>query len=505
VKVHLSVVLMISCLFVAVTSSFASAPNVYIAQNATGGANGTSCANAYGLAFFNTSGNWGSEATQIGAGTTVHLCGTITGTLNSNILTFHGSGTSGNSITLKWETGAELTSPACSTCINVAGNSWITLDGNGTNPSITNTANGSSLANQIDSVAIQAQPCNNCEFKNLDITNIYVHVAGIDTTTGYGTGIKLYGSNFLIHNNTFDGMFAEVEDGYNSGDTNLQIYQNTFDHMNWGVHIGNNNTNVLSHVYLHDNHLMDMDNWDTPSDAYHHDGLFVVQNDISASITDVEMYNNIANGVQGSNATAWIYVNTAMNGVYIYNNILTNMGNGGYAIEGGFSGDRNYYIINNSIDCKGSSAISIGPVTNFTIENNAIYDCQTYLYTHNITGAVTVNNNAYDLAGSTGGSAFKWNGNNGGATFLQYQAATGLDSSLLTLSSFGWNSLYILQPGSALIGKGTNLTDLDITALDTDKAGTARPSTGAWDIGAYESGAVAGQPAPPSGLIATVE
>jgi hypothetical protein len=47
---------------------------------------------------------------------------------------------------------------------------------------------------------------------------------------------------------------------------------------------------------------------------------------------------------------------------------------------------------------------------------------------------------------------------------------------------------YTLQAGSPAIQSGTNLTSLcsTIPALCYDKAGNARPSTGAWDIGAYQ-------------------
>lgn len=68
-------------------SALASVGNVYIAQSAAGSANGTSCAKAYAVTFFNTAGNWGAGSSQIGAGTTVNLCGTIT-----TELTAHGSG-----------------------------------------------------------------------------------------------------------------------------------------------------------------------------------------------------------------------------------------------------------------------------------------------------------------------------------------------------------------------------------------------------------------------------
>jgi hypothetical protein len=229
----------------------------------------------------------------------------------------------------------------------------------------------------------------------------------------------------------------------------------------------------------------------------------VVQNNTGASITDVELYNNLADGNPGGNATAWLYVNTAMNGVYIYNNVLVG---GPYAIEGGFTGDQNYYILNNTIDCKGGSGTNVGPVNNFTIENNVLNNCYTYWSTHNITGNVSVNFNAYDSENSGSGHAFKWNGSTGGQTLAQYQASTGLDANSVNLANFDWSS-YIPQSGSQLIAAATNLDGMDVTKLDSDKSGVVRPSPPAkWDAGAFQSSDSSGStPNPPTGLSAQVQ
>lgn len=62
-----------------------------------------------------------------------------------------------------------------------------------------------------------------------------------------------------------------------------------------------------------------------------------------------------------------------------------------------------------------------------------------------------------------------------------------------------------LQSGSPAIDAGTNLTNLGQVSLDSDKAGTVRPTAGAWDMGAYQSGGTAGRPAPPTNLTAIVQ
>src|SRR5487761_950052 len=90
-----------ACLIAVSGMSFASASNIYIAQNAVGAANGTSCSAAYPYTFFNNSGNWGSGGNQIGPGTTVHLYRTYTASNRaSGYLTIQDSGTSDSPITL---------------------------------------------------------------------------------------------------------------------------------------------------------------------------------------------------------------------------------------------------------------------------------------------------------------------------------------------------------------------------------------------------------------------
>src|SRR5713226_5760061 len=121
------ILLMFAILFLA--ASPASAKDSYISQSGTG--TGTSCTDALPVAWFNNAANWGSGSTQIGPGTTVHLCGTFTVAPGSTMLTFQGSGTSGNPITLLFESGANLTAPYWSPngAINTNGNTWLTING----------------------------------------------------------------------------------------------------------------------------------------------------------------------------------------------------------------------------------------------------------------------------------------------------------------------------------------------------------------------------------------
>lgn len=190
--------LMLICGFLLVALPV-KANNIYISQNGAGTKDGSSCTNAALYTFFNTSGNWGTGK-SIAPGTTVHLCGTISGTNpltgtgggGKGVLIFQGSGSSGAPITLLFESGASIQAnylgADSSAAILTRTNSWITIDG-GTNGFIQDNANGSDLANHQSSLAVDFAGCSNCEFKNLAINNLYVYkpFATITGISGNGT------------------------------------------------------------------------------------------------------------------------------------------------------------------------------------------------------------------------------------------------------------------------------------------------------------------------------
>ena len=197
----------ILCIFaLIIAATLVHATNaVYIAQTAAGSANGTSCANAYALTYFNTAGNWSATptGTQIGPGSTVHLCGTFTGTAGQNgMLDILGSGTSGNPITILFEPGANATAPywgnngfiyAASTV------NYITIDGGGTgsvpagtfvpNGDIVASANGAALANHVAgsiAIAFRGTGDTGITVQNMQCENMFVAVQNNDTSNSQG-------------------------------------------------------------------------------------------------------------------------------------------------------------------------------------------------------------------------------------------------------------------------------------------------------------------------------
>src|ERR1017187_9187247 len=307
----------------------ARANDIYIAQAATGAGTGQSCATAYAVTFFNTSANWGTGASQIGPGTTVHLCGTFVGPTGATIpyLSFSGSGTSRKPITLFFEPNAVLTSPYWgTTVINIQNVSYVVVDG-GTNGLIQATLTGSPAATCI------AGPCSyspssyagtgvgitsasNIEVRNLTVSDMYVHIGTGDDANGNSAGIAIGGggSAISIDNNTIHDAMKGVWAQYDQvGETGYSIFNNTIYNVNWGVAGGDARANSsLTGLLVYSNTIYDLANWNTTSDSFHHNGVYFWAEQPGGAIrAPIAFYNNNVHGnFGGSNCTAGIYIST---------------------------------------------------------------------------------------------------------------------------------------------------------------------------------------------------
>lgn len=462
----------------------AAAADVYIAQTAQGSNNGTSCANAYAVTFFNTSANWGSGSGKIGPGTTVHLCGTI-----ASQLTVQGSGTSGNPITILFETNAKISLPYCDNnngCLNVSGSSYIIVDG-GTNGIIENTANGTLLANQQDSIGILASPaCANCEYRNLTIQNLYVHPAYSNDTHNAGRVGGFYlngtGGTTKIHNNTLhDGAGINYIPGA-SNDNGLQIYNNNIYNENGDINIaGSESSNVLSGAQIYNNHFHDWATADEYGCPGHHDGIHTWGLN-GGSVSDLNIYNNLFDGNLGDCATGAVFLEGDNSNVQLYNNVFiptyTQEHNGIMNVNGS-----NYQIYNNTIigpQIGDDVCLGVGVTGTLYLENNLITGCGTPIAVASFNHTVW-DYNTYGWANTFYINTPEW------YTFSQWKTASGADAHSSYNASVGVDSLGHLQAGSPAIGAGANLTSLGITTLNSDYAGISRPVSAAWDIGAYQS------------------
>jgi hypothetical protein len=489
--------------FLAGDSIMASVTDVYIAQNEAGLADGGNCANAKGVMYFNTPAYWVSASpvgAQIGPGTTVHLCGAL-----SSPLKIRASGTSEAPITIQFEAGAKITVASCGSrgCLNIAGLHHIVVDG-GVDGMIEATNSGTGLASG-DSIGVFARGgTSDSEVRNLTIKTMYVHVGISDTAGANYYGIWFDGNNNAFHDNRIsDAMGGIVGETPNSGNN---IYRNVIHNVNWGVFLsGGTLVNGITNDALYANEVYDFANWDTAADAYHHDGLFVAgNNNLGTGVSHIDIYNNFIHGTASSCCTtAYIYAND-VNHVRIFNNLLvaptgTYVNNGWLTIGFPRVPDSDNAVFNNTVIGGTSSqgaCFSIKSELSFSFENNISANCAYLLWSTASSRFVRFDNNIYRNSVLSG--SWRLDNEYYDALAAWRKASMGDANSHALTGSLNLDGNYQPLPGSIVLGAGANLSALSVVALNFDKAGVARPTSGAWDNGAYQFAGVSHRANKPS-------
>jgi hypothetical protein len=501
----------------------------------------------------------------------VHLCGTFTGALYGTLLFFQGSGTSVNPITLLFETGATLTSPvwsngnnAASGAINTNGQSYLVINGGPTcgwnqatltttpcNGSIQDTANGTTLAYQTYTTAIDiVYSSSYVTVENLGCYNMYQRRGNAteDPSWNQQHCVMLEGtpgnspSHITITNNVFhDGGWLVSDNSY---DDYLTIGPgNDFYNADHDVN------GAPPHFYVFGNHMHDWAIWDSTADAYHHDGIHCFAG-AGGNTQAVYIYDNQFDGATGNNMNQFIFLEGAGSSTtcmvpggteYIFNNIMV-MDGESPSLAGIYgnstTGDVNDVFTNNTMlnnqPSNSQNCEETADSLQATVENNAIGGCGELVAAG---GTFSLNNfkvfdyNAYEncsgyncwsVAGVDSSSFAVWQAGSctGSANTCDRHGKANVSSSTYFAlgsgcvpGSVGANCAPV--SGSPLIGAGANLYSIcngqpnpGLGALCLDIVGNPRSSSPsqAWDVGAYVSGTStsANQPAPPTGLTATV-
>jgi hypothetical protein len=538
--------LVLAVMFVILAAGFSTASDIYIAQNAAGGNNGADCADAHPVSFFNTSSNWGSGSGQIGAGTTVHLCGTIT-----SELMFHGSGTSGNVIELLFETGAKIQlSPGADSngAVNLNGNSYLLIDGGLNQPCGWNTATNASegscngiIENMLYGSSDGACPSGTCTTQapstdgtlitgsasgvsNIEIRNLeflsYVHTTTGNSGNDSGGTSCIYlanGSNWNIHDNKLHdgGWCISLTWSGNGTYSNWSITRNEIYRSSHMLGAGGANAAKLSDLTYAYNYTHDMGNWDTTSDAWHANSIHTFGSSTSNTINGLYIYNNIMTWTSGQNITAQIFIESqgsVAENVGIFNNIV--IGTPGRGLLFNTCGSACYVFNNTFNGVSGNGTLDYIGGNGGTNTPIALHENNALISGYYAVDVVTANFGTidYDAYGPSANSCWVWGSAFYGCTqFSSWQSASGEGShSFYKSSGLGLNTNNTLQSGSPLIGSGANLTStctglgLSGNPCNSDLAGIARPSSGGWDIGAYQAGTSSPPPNPPTGLAATV-
>jgi hypothetical protein len=511
----------------------AQASNVYITPD--GGGSGVCTNNTHPPSWFNNSGNWGNGSTQIGPGTVVHLCGSFTdSTANDTLLTFQGSGTPGHPVTLLFESGATLTNTSYwndySGAIVSDGKTNITVDG-GTNGLIQNTGNGSALPNKHDTKGLEIRNCSaNCVIKNLHVDNLYVHIPGTSSSQrgedGPGPNAIATGIECVTCSNSIIGPGNEAHDDFvgiafdwgNSLITNGEVYGNTVSRNNWGV-LAAGVSGGVNGLKIHDNDISDAFPWDDWADGNHHNGIFVFEVGAGSTISNLQQYNNYIHGDMGdictgglNHATAFIF-NDYNGGTWVapllFNNVLVNTNpncgpaNGMLTV---ISNSGSGGIYNNTFTGRGA-AINLNGT--FLIKNNIFTKTDIGITNLNGTIAASDYNLFFGLTGANQAPGAVMVDHNSSIKFFsnvaQWMTSSGFDSHA-SIANPNLTGSFQLGSGSGAAG-GTNLSSLGIAALNVDRAGNPRPSSGSWDRGAYQVGSATGSnaPNPPTNLTVIVQ
>jgi len=316
---------------------------------------------------------------------------------------------------------------------------------------------------------------------NSDHLTITGTTIAITTPTGSHDGADLlFASNLHFSGNTIYGNASEVngrlEDGLVVSGTHLNI-QNNLLHDGWSYDSHPDAIVVQGDGDRNGNHTSNV----------------VVQQNVIYNFTQGIYFDAIHNSLDGPNA--------------IINNVVYETSSFRY---GGVSAKMNCLVIdgesltgpawpisvtiaNNTLDCRQLQAYVLRGAasgSNISFKNNLfIRPSFTAIYIASTSG-VTIDYSYYSDSTST---PLKW-----GSTPYSLPAFTGagLGEAHAASGSAGLNSDYSLDPTSDVVSRGVNLFSL----FTQDRIGTIRPSTGNWDIGAYQLSSAEMHPLPPTAL-----
>ncbi|MBV9573038.1 MAG: Ig-like domain repeat protein, partial [Acidobacteriales bacterium] len=510
--------------------------NVYVGQVAAGTGDGSSCANEKAINYFNTAGNWSASPTgmQIGPDTTVHLCGIITSELYAK-----GGGSSGHPAIILFEPGAKIQiSPGADAngALNLGTIGWIVVDGGIGKPCGWNTATnategacngqienmlygspgaacpGGTCTTQATSTIgnlIQSSGASNIEIRNLEVGPSYIHTATTNDAAGTQGILLSNGSNFNVHDNKLhDGAWHTVL-AYTNGGTlsNWKISNNEFYNNGHMMAVGAAGASTLNGLTITGNYCHDMSNWDTASDYWHNNCLhsFGAQ---GSTLNNFILANNIMAGNMGNDVTAQAFLesqgSTGTN-FAIFNNVMTGTPANGrlFLLNVCTSG---CYIYNNTfvgnsvtnVACSYFSTSQGPSVSVAAFENNVMSNCFALIDSEKSSfGAIDYN--TYGIQGS-----FVWNGNFLSG-FAGWQASSGGEThSTSNPAGISLNANFIPQSGSPVKNAAVNVCVVNPSfcsnypAIKNDLSGTPRPTSAAWDAGAYQFGS-SPQGQPPAG------
>ena len=460
-----------------------SGEHIYISQSGSATGSASSCSSAKPVAWLNTATNWGDGSGKVSAGDTVHLCGVI-----SQTVYVLGNGAPGNPVTVRFEPGARLSSPAWDASrggLYAKGRQFVLIDGAGVGI-IENTANGSALQYKVQSTGLILSDCQNCEVRNLTVSNIYQRTSPSDPN-GSSYGIVLMGNstNSSVHDCVVTNVWRALCIHYSEmKSSNVSVYNNTAIKTCIGISIGSTGTGaVAENINIFKNKVSDNYVWDgvsTDGGWWHVDGVHAFAVHTGAAIYGLNIYSNEIGSNLGTHVTSWIYIEGAgISNVNVYNNLLTSAG-GSYPSTGyiGLKKPFGVNVYNNTVAAGSGKGIGVSlwaGAASVDIRNNIFYRVSSGVYVGDTsTMKMCDKNNYYGLGNNQMYYQTRF------YTLADWQSNLGFDRNSITADPL-LSSDFRPASTSPARGRGDNLG----SPFNIDKAGVARPYTG-WTLGAYQ-------------------
>jgi Right handed beta helix region len=305
------------------------------------------------------------------------------------------------------------------------------------------------------------------------------------TDNTYGHGVRVY--NNEVYQNHQDGI--EINGSYESIHDNFihdNIYSNYANVHPDGIECNNSADGITEcpHTLIYNNTVKNQ------NQNIYIDGLGSASADNDIWIVNNVVYNDPTSTTGVSMATG------------TSSQIILNVGTSAYILNNTIGGTVAYFDICLG-DCTGGNNTSWA-YNNVHIKNNIIINSLYIgLWTYPSSSVVEMDNNIY-FNNST--AMVHWGATGNLNSIATLRSTTGMEtngqSANPLINAF---PAATLQATSPAIGAGANLTSLGQSFLNSDKNGTPRPSSGAWDVGAFSSGTISSRPNPPTNVTATAK
>jgi hypothetical protein len=358
--------------------------------------------------------------------------------------------------------------------------------------------------------------------ENLECS-LYTRLSSDTTDSGMGTTCIGWGGGTISQGITVDhvdfhgaGKLYVISLG-NPSNTTLTGYTVTNSYLHdqcWAMGVGQGSTPIVGYningLVFQNNEVTNWDNWapaNVSGNVCHTNGTMWFNGNGAGYVSPANtgicgsgclvgnnyLHGNLAGNAAGSSPSGYLSCQDNCYGGTWYNNVIIDTssgtdGGGGIYFNGPGGGGQ--IVANNTIvrPCC-SMMVATGTTANVIYKDNIMKctntNCVAIEIRPNTPDVVTSDFNIGYQIGSSSWAAYN---SAAGSTFLSlasWQArGANHDNNSLT-SNPNLTATYSLAAGSPAIACCTNLTSLGISALDSDILGIARPSSAAWDAGAF--------------------